>query len=261
MTVTPSPAWRAGAASQPTPIDGPIPASRPSASPLPSSSGSGNDSRVCQSSKNRALNNPRRRKKLMKLKRARVTNYRSVKDSGWIDFEPGKTIFVGPNEAGKSAILRALQQINAPKDVTNFDPLRDYPRGEYNDITRNIVDQAKTDVVIAYFELDGDDKEAIDEDFRAGLYVFGRCLDNSYWAKLEGVPEKPTLGTIRKDLQRLAAHVESQKAGASPTAAEALETIITKWTDRQYIQGELAPALKVWLRDNLSRARSSQTDS
>ncbi|TIV19763.1 MAG: ATP-binding protein, partial [Mesorhizobium sp.] len=71
----------------------------------------------------------------MRLKKARVTNYRSVKDSGWIDFEPNKTILVGPNEAGKSALLKALQQINAPSGIGGFDALRDYHRGDYNDIT------------------------------------------------------------------------------------------------------------------------------
>ena len=65
----------------------------------------------------------------MRLVKAKVTNYRSIKDSGWIDFERDKTILVGPNEAGKTAILRALQQINPPPDVAKLDALRDYPRG------------------------------------------------------------------------------------------------------------------------------------
>lgn len=71
----------------------------------------------------------------MRLKRARVQTYRSIRDTGFFEVESGKTILVGPNEAGKSAILQALQQINAPKGVKGFDPLRDYPRALYNDIT------------------------------------------------------------------------------------------------------------------------------
>ena len=76
----------------------------------------------------------------MRLKRARVTNYRSIIDTGWFDVESAKTIFVGPNEAGKSAILQALQQINPPQNVPKFDALRDYPRSKYNDITTGRVD-------------------------------------------------------------------------------------------------------------------------
>lgn len=53
----------------------------------------------------------------MHLVRARVENYRSVRDTGFFDIEPGKTIMVGPNEAGKSAVLQALQQINPPDGV------------------------------------------------------------------------------------------------------------------------------------------------
>ena len=71
----------------------------------------------------------------MRLKRARVQNYRSIRDTGEFKIESSKTIMVGPNEAGKSAILQALQQINAPNEVKQFDPLRDYPRALYNDVT------------------------------------------------------------------------------------------------------------------------------
>ena len=42
--------------------------------------------------------------------------------------EPGKTILVGPNEAGKTVLLQALQQLNPPKGIRGFDVLRDYPR-------------------------------------------------------------------------------------------------------------------------------------
>ncbi|HEY7465510.1 MAG TPA: AAA family ATPase, partial [Dehalococcoidia bacterium] len=50
----------------------------------------------------------------MKLIRAQVTNYRSIRDTGVFDVEVGKTILVGPNEAGKTALLKALQALNPP---------------------------------------------------------------------------------------------------------------------------------------------------
>ncbi len=65
----------------------------------------------------------------MRLKKARVKKYRSIRDSGWFDVEEAKTILVGPNDAGKTALLEALQKINPPREaVRNFDGLRDYPR-------------------------------------------------------------------------------------------------------------------------------------
>jgi len=44
----------------------------------------------------------------MRLKKARVKKYRSIRDSGWFDVEEAKTILVGPNDAGKTALLEAL---------------------------------------------------------------------------------------------------------------------------------------------------------
>ena len=63
----------------------------------------------------------------MRLRKARVQNYRSIRDTGWFDVEKDKTILVGPNEAGKTVVLQALQQINPPDGIAKFDPLRDYP--------------------------------------------------------------------------------------------------------------------------------------
>ena len=59
---------------------------------------------------------------------------RSIRDTGWFAVEDFKTILVGPNEAGKTLLLQALQQINPPKGARGFAPPRDYPRAEYNDI-------------------------------------------------------------------------------------------------------------------------------
>ena len=57
----------------------------------------------------------------MRLKSARIQNYRSIKDTGLFQVENLKTIFVGPNESGKTVILQALQQLNQPSDVAEFD--------------------------------------------------------------------------------------------------------------------------------------------
>lgn len=62
----------------------------------------------------------------MKLKSARVTDFRSVEDSG--EFKVGDlTCLVGKNEAGKTAILSALYGLN-PYAAFAYDKTRDYPR-------------------------------------------------------------------------------------------------------------------------------------
>ena len=45
----------------------------------------------------------------MKLIRARVTNYRAIDDSGWVNINE-VTSMVGKNESGKTAFLQALRR-------------------------------------------------------------------------------------------------------------------------------------------------------
>ena len=47
----------------------------------------------------------------MKLRNVQVTNYRSIIDSEMFEIDETKTILVGPNEAGKTALLQAIQQL------------------------------------------------------------------------------------------------------------------------------------------------------
>lgn len=75
----------------------------------------------------------------MKLLRYRVTNFRSVKDSGWIDCDKVTTL-VGINESGKSNLLLALWKLN-PARYGEIDILHDMPvsmlselRGKKNEL-------------------------------------------------------------------------------------------------------------------------------
>ncbi|GAA4003945.1 AAA family ATPase [Sphingomonas humi] len=184
----------------------------------------------------------------MRLQKARITNYRSIKDSGWVEFERDKTIMVGPNEAGKSAFLRALQQINAPDDAPKIDPLRDYPRKDYNDITTKRVDPTKTDVAVAHFSLEEADKEAVGLEFAGATYVYGRRLDNSAWHDFVGAPERPTTSELAKDLRRLAAHVDGRQSEGAEKASVGLEAVLTEYSGgNYYVQGEVAKKLIAWL--------------
>ena len=88
----------------------------------------------------------------MRLIKARVKGYRSIKDTGYFDIEKLKTILVGPNESGKTAILQALQKLSPPEEIQLFDPLRDYPRSDYDShIKHNEVDISKFTVVEGHF--------------------------------------------------------------------------------------------------------------
>ncbi|MBS0227709.1 MAG: AAA family ATPase [Proteobacteria bacterium] len=190
----------------------------------------------------------------MRLSKARVTNYRGIIDTGWFEVEKNKTIMVGPNEAGKTAVLQALQQINPPPEVPKFDALRDYPRSKYNDITTGRVDPKTVTVVEVEFELDDADRSAIPPTMHGVRYTFGRRLDNSAWHTLIDAPSLPTFGGITKDLTRLCAHIDPRaeakaSGGSSPSADLAL--ITNGWTTTTTIDDERASALKSWLDKSL----------
>ena len=126
----------------------------------------------------------------MRLTQVRVQNYRCVRDTGWFDVEQAKTILVGPNEAGKTAVLEALQRINPPDGVRGFDPLRDYPRKLYSaDIQSGRLDPKSIPVTSAQFELGPDDLAELPDGFGATGYRCTRCLNNRLAHGLQGGPE------------------------------------------------------------------------
>lgn len=183
----------------------------------------------------------------MRLSKARVRMYRSIRDTGEFEVENGKTILVGPNEAGKTVILQALQQLNRPKDVGGFEALRDYPRSEYDDIKRGVVDPAKVTVVEGHFTPEQADVEGLPKDYEGSTYVFGRNLDNSSWHRIDGGPSVPTYGTMSKDLVRLCAHVDARNPAEEPAPGVALAALTSGWTDSTIVNGERAAQLKTWL--------------
>lgn len=188
----------------------------------------------------------------MRLRSARVQNYRSVRDTGVFDVERDKTIMVGPNEAGKTAVLQALQRIKAPKGIKGFHALRDYPRALYNDITTEKVKPKDVPVATAVFDLDEDERAELPEDLRDVGYSLTRNLDNGASHHLVGAPELPTFSLIAKDLQRLAAHIDGRTAvaegqPASTTQASKIAALTHGWRDTIRLTAPLTEDLRAWL--------------
>ncbi|MFT4120249.1 AAA family ATPase [Bradyrhizobium sp.] len=65
----------------------------------------------------------------MRLTKFKVTNFRSVVDSGWIDSER-VTALIGVNESGKTNLLLPLWKLN-PAREGEIKPTSDYPKGNY----------------------------------------------------------------------------------------------------------------------------------
>ena len=95
---------------------------------------------------------------MLKAIRYRVENFRNIDDSGWISLER-VTAFVGRNESGKTALLKALHKFN-PAIAEPYNPQREFPRDRY---TRDCKNPADWPVCSVVFE--------IDEPVRAELQV------------------------------------------------------------------------------------------
>src|SRR5258708_1216578 len=150
----------------------------------------------------------------MRLLSARVQKYRSIKDTGWFEVEGQKTILVGSNEAGKSAVLQALQQLSPSDGAAGFDALRDYPRSEYNDITTGAVDPDDVEVVSATFSLETGDIAELPAGYEHARYRRSRYLTNRWTHGIEGGPAPVQINlALRKDLARMAAHADKQYTG------------------------------------------------
>ena len=190
----------------------------------------------------------------MKLRNVRVTNYRSIVDSELFEIDETKTILVGPNEAGKTALLQAMQQLNPPAGIKQLNALRDYPRAQYNRISQRQIHPRNIPVVRATFDLEDDDRAAIPEFLRDSRYVFTRNLDNSSRHMLENAPATKCFRDIQENLIRLAAHADQKgvadegddRPGENSQTA-ALKIITNEWQSWEAITKDKASALREWI--------------
>lgn len=188
----------------------------------------------------------------MRLSKVRVQNYRSIIDTGEFEIEKLKTILVGPNEAGKTAILQAIQQINPPEGVKKFVPLRDYPRAQYTKISRGDLDPKTVPVVTATFDLEASGYgHAPDFLKEVSLkYKFTRYLNNNASHSLEGV-EPLIYNEIKMDLTRLAAHLDRDSAeGEAKPHKASLDKITASWSSQKYLYSDASILIK-WLEEKL----------
>lgn len=191
----------------------------------------------------------------MKLIKVRIRDYRSINDSTEFEVEEDKTIAVGPNEAGKTAILRALQTVNPPKgEKFPLNALYDYPRARYTEISSGTVQTANVPVAEAVFMLEADDLaalKAVDSTVFASAenWILTRYIDNHLGWSLPGVPSVQTLGAIYKDIARLKAHLSKQDGGEPQV--NAITALLGGVPEAQLLEGEFATSLDNWLDASL----------
>ena len=110
----------------------------------------------------------------MKLTRARVTNYKSIDDTGWVSIED-VTCMVGKNESGKTAFLQALRRLNPVPGSDNGFDLKDYPRKGYVKYKRSHRENPSI-VVRAEFQLTTAEVQEIEAALGEGVLISPRVV-------------------------------------------------------------------------------------
>ena len=150
----------------------------------------------------------------MILKRFRVTNFRSVIDSGWINCDDVTTL-VGINESGKSNILLALWKLN-PAKGGNIDPLHDLPVTLLSEL-RNELDE--TSFIEAVFELGDsvdDINEQLDADFSSGSeLLLGRRYNSLWHYSFVGEKDQEKLDALQQPRKAVAENGEEKELSHS----------------------------------------------
>ena len=143
--------------------------------------------------------------------------------------------------------------------MSEFNPLRDYPRKLYNpDIQSRRLDPKNIPVASACFALEPDDLAELPDGFGATRYTCTRYLSNELTHSFDGGPEVVVFtDVVRNDLKRLATHVDSRAAEdtkrVEPPPSEELDEIISDWqVETTTIAGDRATALRHWLDSALT---------
>lgn len=76
----------------------------------------------------------------MELTALRVQQYRCLTDTGWVSTD-GLTCVIGKNESGKTAFMRAVEQLNPAVESGGFEPYQDYPRQNWSEFDPETDDQ------------------------------------------------------------------------------------------------------------------------
>ena len=211
----------------------------------------------------------------MKAIRFRVQNFRNIDDSGWISLEK-VTAFVGRNESGKTALLKALHKFN-PATPEPYNPQLEFPRDRY---TRDYVSNGSKGedwpVCSVEFEISEELRTEIDKILKedgispttvtATRYYDG-TLKFEYEPAIEDKPVVPDpVIEALDDFASSARRLEALDTSYEETTA-ALRQELAKWAtdwkdelkDKDDLRGDEGVNLLTELRDDVEYKSDPQT--
>ncbi len=155
----------------------------------------------------------------MLLNRFRITNFRSVDDSGWIDADR-ITALIGTNESGKTNILLPLWKLN-PANDGQIILTDDLPRDKYH-----VFRAAENKPIFISAEYKLSDDEANDlanitchKKTEFDIAIVKKDFDGKYFFELPSLNENPSL-TVEDILMKIDVCIESLNALKTGNGAE-----------------------------------------
>ncbi len=165
----------------------------------------------------------------MKLVSAQVEKFRNILDSGEFAVHEDVTCLVGRNESGKTAVLQALYRLNPVEPADKFVALSHYPRRLFfKDRRDGVIDDMAA--VTATFELEPEDRKALDERFGPGTVaatrvVARRFYDNQLFVDLaDAEPEEAN--AVRYLVERAAVGPSTEPLVHGVQSFEALRAVL-----------------------------------
>lgn len=169
------------------------------------------------------------------IKQFRVLNYRNINDSGWIPLER-VTAFVGRNESGKTALLKALHKFN-PATTEPYNAQREFPRDRF---TADYRDGSEWPVCKVEFELSDEFQQELRERLN-GAEIPQRAILTRYYdrsLKFKYDPEVPpdlvapsklkeALNVFAKGARRLSS------LGYEESPMQEIRTYLANWADEK----------------------------
>lgn len=194
----------------------------------------------------------------MKLIKVHITEFQSIQDSTEFEIDD-VTCLVGKNEAGKTALLKALYRLNPINEEDNeFDVTDDYPRStmiEYEDDV-DTERREPAQVVQATYTLEPDDITAVEESFGS------ECLkdENPAITLHKGYSNEVTFSGLNVDNKAVLKHLVkaanlSQQLTNQLLVLETAKEMVTVLSGAEQTEGsqQLSPILESISEQDVSR--------